>query len=161
MTLLPDFACRAGRGVTAATVMPLPRCFGVSGMCTTGRAALGRRRPITPLEMGPCMVGRDVKEKRQGGVFDKSTKGEKPACLMDVTNNTEGEFNETTRKAYVALKMKGSNALLSQWTDSDGHRFGAAGLAVSGTSLKQALTFKIQPGQQEMLEVTGHEIRHT
>ena len=92
--------------------------------------------------------------------FDKSTKGEKPACLIDIINNTEGEFNETTRKSYVALKMKGRNALLSQWTDSVCHVFRDASLAVSGTSLKQALTFKIQPGQQ-MLEVTWHEIRHT
>lgn len=111
--------------------------------------------------MGPCMVVEMSRGKDRVRFFDKSTKGEKPACLIDIINNTEGEFNETTRKAYVALKMKGRSALLSLRIDSDGHRFGAAGLAVSGTSLKQALTFKIQPGQQDMLEVTGHEIRHT
>ena len=56
--------------------------------------------------------------------------------MIGATSNTGGDFNETTRKAYVALKMEDRNALLGQWTDPDGSRFRDANFTVSGISLR-------------------------
>lgn len=74
--------------------------------------------------------------------FDKFTKGGDPVYLIGATNNTDGDFNETTRRAYVALKVEGRNALLGQWADPDGNRFKDTSFAVSGIPLKQTLMFK-------------------
>lgn len=81
-------------------------------------------------------------EEGRARFFDKFTKGGEPVYLIGATNNTGGDFNEYTRRAYVTLKMEGRNALLGQWTDPDGNRFRDAGFAVSGISFRQALTLK-------------------
>ena len=91
--------------------------------------------------------------------FDRFTKDGDPVYLISVTNNTGGDFNEATRRAYVALKMESKNALLGQWTDPDGSRFRDVSFAISGISLRQALTFKSLFEQQEILEVTRHGVR--
>lgn len=63
------------------------------------------------------------REEDGAGFFDRFTKDGDPVYLIGATNNTGGDFNETTRRAYVALRMEGRNALLGQCTDPDGNRF--------------------------------------
>ena len=105
------------------------------------------------------MVSDLSREEDRVRFFDRFTKDGDPVYLIGATNNTGGDFNETTRRAYVALKMGGRNALLGQWTDPDGSRFRDASFAVSGISIRQALMFKSLFGQQEILEVTRHGVR--
>ena len=86
--------------------------------------------------MGFPKTGRNVTFEPTGGMvsdpsrdedrvrfFDRFTKDGDPVYLIGATNNTGGDFNETTRRAYAALRMEGRNALLGQWTDPDGSRF--------------------------------------
>ena len=105
------------------------------------------------------MVSDPSRKEDRVGFFDRFTKDGDPVYLIGAANNAGGDFNETARRAYVALKMmEGRNALLGQWTDPDGSRFMDA-VTVSGIYTRQALVFKCTFGQQEILEVTRHGVR--
>ena len=55
----------------------------------------------------------------------------------------DGDFNEATKDAYVALRTEGRHALLGQWTDPDGRRFRGTVFAVSGIGRREAATGKL------------------
>ena len=55
-----------------------------------------------------------AREEDRAGFFDRFTNGGQPVYVISATNNTSGDFDEVTRQMYIALRMKGRRALLSQ-----------------------------------------------
>lgn len=84
--------------------------------------------------------------------FAEFTDGGMSVYVVGVTNNP-ADYNETTKEAYLRMRLQQKEVMLGQWTSPHGVRYRDAILIMSGINREQALKYKKQYNQLSIVEI--------